>query len=387
MPPGGSLPNFENLSYASFMKIAFVHDFLLRLGGAERVLKTLMDMYPDAPVYTLLYDEKKVGHVFPKERVRTSKLQKFPHFIPGSHKFLFPFMPGAIEDFDFSDFDVVVSSSNAYAHGIVTNLETKHICYYHSPMRYAWDYAHQYLKDQKLGLIGEFFVSRMMHKIRQWDFLAADRVEIALANSKTVQQRIRKYYRKEAEVIYPPVDTENFEPHEKHEGYFLIVSTLTPYKKIDLAIELFNKVGKKLVIIGSGNDEARLRRLAGANIDFLGFKSDEVVKEYLENCRAFIFPGEEDFGIAPVEAMACGKPVLALRGGGLTETMIEGVTGQFFEEPTVESMEAGLTQLLINEKEYDAEKIAKHAQKFSEKTFKKAMKSVIDRSFVASKEA
>ncbi len=360
------------------MKIAFVHDFLLRLGGAERVLKTLMDMYPEAPVYTLLYDEKKVGHVFPKNRVRTSGLQKFPRFIPGAHKLLFPFMPGAIEDFDFTGFDVVVSSSGAYAHGIVTNLETKHICYYHSPMRYAWDYTHQYLKDQKLGLIGEFFASRMLHKVRQWDFLAADRVEVPLANSKTVQNRIRKYYRQESQIIYPPVNTEQFEPHEKNEGYFLMVSTLTPYKRVDLAIELFNKVGKRLVIIGTGNDEARLKRLAGTNIDFLGFKPDEVVKEYLENCRAFIFPGEEDFGIAPVEAMACGKPVLALRKGGLTETMIEGVTGQFFEEPDVESMEAGLTQLLINERDYDAKTIAKHASQFSEKAFKKAMKAVIE---------
>lgn len=360
------------------IKVAFVHDFLLRLGGAERVLKTLMDLYPEAPVHTLLYDEKKVGHIFPKDRVIASKLQKFPRFLPGMHKLLFPFMPGAIEDFDFTGYDVVVSSASAYAHGVVTNLETKHICYYHSPMRYAWDYTHQYLKDQKLGLIGELFASRMLHKIRQWDFLAADRVEIPLANSKTVQGRIRKYYRKEAEVIYPPVETERFEPHAKHEGYFLIVSTLTPYKRIDLAIELFNKIGKRLVIIGSGNDEARLKRLAGANIDFLGFKSDEVVKEYLENCRAFIFPGEEDFGIAPVEAMACGKPVLALRKGGLTETMIEGVTGQFFEEQSVESMEAGLTQLLINEKEYDSEKIAKHAQKFSQKAFEQAMRKVIE---------
>lgn len=366
------------------MKIAFVHDFLLRLGGAERVLKSLMDMYPDAPVYTLLYDEAKVGSVFPRERVRTSKLQKWPRFIPGMHKFMFPFMPGAVEDFDFSEFDIVVSSSNAYAHGIVTNLETTHICYYHSPMRYAWDYTHQYLRDQKLGLIGEMLASRMLHKIRIWDYLAADRVDIPLANSQTVQGRIRKYYHQEAEVIHPPVNVDRFEAHPKHEGYFLIVSTLTPYKRIDLAIEVFNKLGKRLVIIGQGNDMTRLRRMAGPHIDFLGFKSDDDVKEYMENCRAFIFPGEEDFGIAPVEAMACGKPVLALRKGGLTETMIEGVTGQFFEEQTVESFEAGLTQLLINEKDYDSHEIAKHAQQFSEKAFQKAMKSVIDRAILAS---
>lgn len=367
------------------MKIAFVHDFLLRLGGAERVLKTWMDMYPDAPVYTLLYDEARVGEVFPKERVISSRLQKWPRFIPGMHKLMFPFMPGAIEDFDLSDYDIVLSSSSAYAHGVVTNLETTHICYYHSPMRYAWDYTHQYVRDQKLGWFGEMLVTHLLHKVRMWDFLAADRVDIPLANSKTVQNRIKKYYHQDAQIIYPPVDTERFTPHEKQEGYFLIVSTLTPYKRIDLAIEVFNKLGKRLVIIGQGNDEARLRRLASSHIDFLGFQSDENVKAYMENCRAFIFPGEEDFGIAPVEAMACGKPVLAYRKGGLTETMIEGKTGQFFEEQTVESMEAGLTQLLINEKDYDAHAIAKHAQTYSKKAFEKAMKSVIDHAILSAR--
>lgn len=365
-------------SHDSSLKIAFVHDFLLRPGGAERVLKCLMDEYPDAPVYTLLYDEKKMGHLFPKERVRTSYLQKFPRFLPGIHKLMFPLMPGAVERFDFTGFDVVVSNSNAYAHGVVTNLETRHICYYNSPMRYAWDYTHQYLKDQQLGLIGESIVMGMLHKVRMWDYLASKRVDTKLANSKTVQDRIRKYYREDSLVIHPPVDTERFTPHKKNEGYFLIVSQLSKYKRIDLAVELFNRIGKRLVIIGQGPDMTRLKRMAANNIDFLGYKPDEVVKEYFENCRAFLFPGEEDFGIAPVEAMACGKPVLAYRKGGLTETMIEGVTGEFFNEPTVESMEAGLTQLLIHEKEFDSEKIAKHAQQFSEKAFKKAMREVIE---------
>ncbi len=359
------------------MKLAFVHDFLLRMGGAEKVLQVLMEMYPDAPVYTLLYDEKKMGHLFPKERVRTSSLQKFPR-IPGVHKFLFRSMPRAIEEFDFSGYDVVLSSSGAYAHGIVTNLDTRHICYYHSPMRYAWDYTHRYLKDQDIGAIGEWIASGMIHKVRMWDYLAAQRVDVPIANSKTVQGRIRKYYRQESTVVHPPVDVDRFEVHGKNEGYFLIVSQLARYKRIDLAVELFNKLGKRLVIIGQGSDRARLERLAANNIDFLGYKSDEVVKEYLENCRAFIFPGEEDFGIAPVEAMACGKPVLAYRKGGLTETMVEGVTGEFYNEPTVESMEAGLTQLLIHEKEFDPQTIAKHAQAYSTKAFKKAMKSLIE---------
>lgn len=367
------------------MKIAFVHDFLLRMGGAERVLKVLMDLYPEAPVYTLLYDKKKMGEAFPADRVITSGLQAFPRFIPGMHKFLFPFMPSAIEDFNFSEYDVVVSSSSAYAHGIVTNLETRHICYYHSPMRYAWDYTHEYLKEQNLGAIGELIASRFLHKIRQWDYLAADRVDIPVANSKTVQKRIRKYYRQESQIIHPPVDVEAFTMTPHHEGFFLIVSTLTPYKRIDLAVELFNKLGKRLVIIGEGSDRARLERMAAENIDFLGFKSDELVREYMQNCRAFIFPGEEDFGIAPVEAMACGKPILAYRKGGLTETMKEGVTGQLFDEQSLESMEAALTQLLINEKEYDPVAIRKHAELFSQAAFEKQMRSLIEGARMESK--
>lgn len=365
------------------MKIAFVHDFLLRLGGGERVLKALMDIYPDAPVYTLLYNEKKVGAVFPRERVRTSYLQKYPRFIPGMHKAMFPLMPGAVERFDLSEFDVVISSNSGYSHGVVTNLDTVHIGYYHSPMRYAWDYTHQYLKEQQLGWIGELLASRFLHRVRQWDFLASDRVDIHVANSKTVQNRIWKYYRKDSQIIHPPVDVSRFKPHPKHEGYFLIVSTLTPYKRIDLAVELFNKLGKRLVVIGDGPDRGRLQRMAAGNVDFLGFKSDDVVKEYLENCRAFIFPGEEDFGIAPIEAMACGKPVLAYRKGGLTETLVEGVTGEFFEDASLESMEAGLTQLLINEKNYKAPEIAKHAAQFSEKEFKKTIKKLVESATMA----
>ncbi len=360
------------------MKIAFVHDFLIRLGGAERALKVLMDMYPDAPVFTLLYDKKKTGHIFQENRVITSNLQKLPSLFPGMHKWLFPIMPKAVESFDFSDYDIVISSSSAYAHGIISNLETTHITYYHTPMRYAWDYTHEYLKEQKLGIFGEWLASIFLHRIRQWDYLASDRTDIALANSKTVQKRIKKYYRRDAKIIYPPVDVSKFKVNPHHEGYFLIVSTLTPYKRIDIAVELFNKLGKRLVIIGEGSDRARLESLAAENIDFLGFKPDEILYEYMQNCRAFIFPSEEDFGIAPIEAMACGKPVLAYKKGGLSETVIEGKTGQFFEEQNLDSMEAALIQLLINEKEYDPYLIRKRAEEFSREVFEKKMQNLIE---------
>ncbi|MBU1019047.1 MAG: glycosyltransferase [Patescibacteria group bacterium] len=363
------------------MKVALVHDFLLRMGGAERVLLEFSKMFPKAPIYTLLYDEKKCGEAFPRERVRTSSLQNWPKFMRKRHKYMLPLMPVATEQMDFSGYDLVLSSSNAYAHGIVTNLRTKHVCYCHSPMRYAWDWTHNYFEENNLHGIKKHAVMRMLEDIRMWDQASSDRVDKYIANSKTVQGRIRKYYRQDSEVIFPPVDVKRFRARgNSHEDYFLIVSTLTPYKRVDLAIELFNRLGRRLVIIGDGAARAQLEAGAGETIDFLGFKPDEVVKEYIENCRGLIFPGEDDFGIVPVEAMAAGKPVLAYGHGGATETIIEGETGEFFMEPTIESMEDGLARLMLNESVYSPTKIRQHANLFDREVFteniKKALKKV-----------
>jgi len=358
-------------------KIALVHDFLLKLGGAERVLKVFADMYPDAPIYTLLYDEKAVGKVFPKERVRTSDLQKLPKFIRSRQKYLFPKMPKAIEKFDLSGYDIVLSSNSAYSHGIITNTNTKHICYCHSPMRYAWDWTHEYMKEQNLGRVKRGLATYLLNKVRMWDQIAADRADEYIANSRTVKGRLMKYYRTDAPVVYPPVDLSRFKPGRKHQNYFLIVSTLTTYKRIDLAIKLFNKINKELVIIGDGPQAEYLQSIAGPNITFLGFKNDRETAEYFMNCRAFIFPGEEDFGITPVEAMACGKPVLAYGHGGVTETVIEGETGEFFKSPTVKSMEAGLARLLLNEKKYKPMKIRQQAEKFDQSKFKTKIKQLV----------
>ena len=358
-------------------KIALVHDFLLKLGGAERVLKVLADMFPEAPIYTLLYDEEKVGDVFPKERVRTSELQKYPSFIRGRQKYLFPLMPRKIEKMDFSEFDLVISSSNAYSHGIITNSNTKHICYCHSPMRYAWDWTHEYFDEQNFGRLKKFFVGNLLKKVRMWDKIASDRADEYIANSKTVRNRLMKYYRVDAPVVYPPVDIKRFYPNKKHEDFFLIVSTLTPYKRIDLAVKLFNKIKKHLIIIGDGPQRDYLESIANKNISFLGFKSDRETAEYYENCRGFIFPGEEDFGITPVEAMAAGKPVLAYRKGGVTETVIEGVTGEFFDKPTVSSMEDALGRLMLMQHKYRPLKIREQANKFSEEKFKRKIRSLV----------
>lgn len=357
------------------MKVAFVHDFLVRLGGAERVLQVLADMYPNAPIYTLVYSESAVGEVFPASRVKVSGLNKWAKIF--GHRMLFPWMPTAVEKWDFSQYDLVISSSSAYAHGILTPLKTRHICYCHTPMRYVWDYSHEYLDEQGVSGLVRFYLENKLSKIRMWDQVASSRPDAWAANSKTVAKRIAKYYRRDSAVIYPPVDTSKFKAQKSHENYFLIVSSLTPYKKIDLAVQLFNKINRRLVVIGGGKQENYLHRIAGPNVDILGRKPDEVVAEYIQNCRGLIFPSEEDFGITPIEAMAAGKPVLAYRAGGLTETVIEGVTGEFFNNQNLRSMEQGLARLFLNEKRYVAHRIREHAKKFSVESFKRNFKSFV----------
>jgi glycosyltransferase involved in cell wall biosynthesis len=354
-------------------KIALVHDFLVKNGGAERVLKVLAEMFPKAPIYTLIYDEKACGGNFPKERIVPSHLQKTHKYL--GHRLLAPLYPHAVEKWDFSEFDVVITSSNSYAHGIVTNTNTEHISYYHSPMRYAWDWTNEYRDENDLKGIKGALWTMFLKKLRLWDRLAAERPDTVLANSKNVAERIKKYYRRDSKVIYPPVDLKRFKLNKKSEDYFLIVSTLTPYKKVDLAVKLFNKLRRRLVIIGDGPQKDYLKGIAGKYVEILGFKDDEVVKEYLENCRALIFPGEEDFGITPVEAMACGKPVLAFGKGGVKESVVAGKTGEFFDEQTLESMEDALTELL--DKHYKPEVCRKQAEKFSREVFEKKISTLL----------
>lgn len=353
------------------MKVALVHDFLLKLGGAERLLRVLSEMFPEATIYTLLYDEKAVGKVFPKERVKTSFLQEYPSFIRKRHRFLTHLMPRAIEELDLSGYDLVISSSSAFAHGVIVQTNTKHICYCHSPMRYAWDHASEYMEENNIHGLKKIYYSWLIKRLREWDKVAGARPDKYVANSKHVAKRIKKYYGEESTVVYPPVDTEKFKLNEKNSDYFLIVSTLTPYKKIDLAIQLFNKIDRRLVIIGEGPHKKYLQAIAADNIDFLGFKKDEEVREYMENCRALIFPGEEDFGIVPVEAMACGKPVLAYGKGGVLESVIPRETGEFFYESTIDSMEDAIARLMYNEKNYKPSDIRKHSRTFSKDVFKK----------------
>lgn len=301
-------------------------------------------------------------------------------------KFLAPFCSTAVETFDLRDFDLVISSSSAFAKGIIVRPKTTHICYCHSPARFIHDYYHDYLRD-----LGNFFpkfpAKIFCHYLRIWDKTSADRVDYFVANSRATAKRIKKYYQKESKVIYPPVSAtwkldfqtglSTVKPPAEKSGYFLIISQLTPYKRIDIAIEAFNKLGLPLYIVGDGPDKKRLQKTAGQNVKFLGWLPEEEKWRWLENCEAFVFPGEDDFGIAPVEAMAAGRPVLALRAGGALETVVEGETGEFFDELSPESVIGGIERLKENARKYDEKKIIAAAARFSEEKFVEEIKNFI----------
>jgi glycosyltransferase involved in cell wall biosynthesis len=378
-------PNTTN-KFRQDLKVALVHDFLNQYGGAERVLLALHEIFPEAPIYTMLYDPAKMRGKFKNADIRPSFLQKFPKFLKKRPKWLLPFLPTAPETFNLRDFDLVISSSGAWVKGIIVKPKTIHICYCHSPMRYAWDWNEKYLGEQGLGSGRKIFARLLLNYVRMWDKAAADRPDFFIANSKTTQTRIKKYYRRESEVVYPPVKIEpKAEPWGAQgsalgtSNFFLIVSRLSPYKKVEVAIEAMNKLDLPLIVIGEG--EAKyvkyLKSIAGSKTKFLGWKSDENTKKYFASCRAFLFPGEDDFGIAPVEAMSFGRPVIALRRGGATETVIEGETGEFFDEPMIEVLADAVRRFQENEKNYDSAKIRAQAQKFSKEKFVENMKRVI----------
>ena len=369
------------------LKVALVHDFLNQYGGAERVLKVLHEIFPDAPIYTLLYDPAKMRGKFENADIRPSFLQKFPKFFKKHLKYLLLLLPTAPETFNLRDYDLVISSSGAWSKGVIVKPKTIHICYCHSPMRFAWDWNEKYLDEQNLGKKRKIFARLFMNYIRMWDKVAADRPDFFIANSNYTAARIRKYYKRDSEVVYPPVQMgdpkagpwENSQGPALGDNFFLIVSRLSPYKKVEVAIEAMNKLNLPLLVIGEGDSKyvKHLKSIAGTKTKFLGWKSDRETKKYYANCRAFLFPGDDDFGIAPVEAMSFGKPVIALRRGGATETVIESETGEFFDEPTIEVLADAVRRFQENEKDYDPEKIRARAGMFSKDKFVENIESVI----------
>lgn len=357
------------------MKIALVHDYLVQYGGAERVLEAFTEIFPYAPIYTIIYDKDAMHGVFDGKRIYTSYLQKFP-FARKKHR-LFPLlMPIAIEQFNFDDYDVVLSDSSSYAKGIITGPNTLHICYMHTPMRYAWDDCQKYTQDFKMLSLLKKFVPFAMNYIRLWDKVSADRVDLFLANSNFVAKRIKKYYRKDSTVIHPPVNVKKFYAGKENKGYYLMVGRLIAYKKHDIAIRAFNKLGLPLKIIGRGPEMKRLAKLAGPNIEFLGRVPDEDLPKYYAECKAFIFPQEEDFGIVAIEALASGKPLIAFRGGDIPEHMKENKMGIFFEEQSAEGVIAAVHK--SQAMQFDAEFIRSKALRFDRQIFKQKVKDYVE---------
>ncbi len=321
------------------MKVALVHDYLMQgIRGAERVLVALHSIYPDAPIYTLLYEPTSFGDALPDWEVRTSFLQPLRRL----HKRLLWLMPRAIESLNLRDYDLVISSSSAWAKSAIPGPDATHLCYCHSPARFLWSWADEYINSAAGSRLARALVRRSVPRLRRWDARTASRVHHFVANSKTVQQRIRNYFDRDSEVIYPPVDTGRFLPAEADEGYFLLVSALNPYKRVDLAVEAFKDLRLPLVVIGDGPELGKLQRLAGPTVTLLGRCSDDEVTQRMARCRAFIMPQEEDFGIAAVEAQSAGRPVIAYRAGGATETVIEDETGLFFEAQTPAALAEGV---------------------------------------------
>lgn len=367
------------------IKVALVHDFLTEIGGAERVLAVLCRMFPDAPIYTILYDRQKTMAWFGDRIVHVSFLQRFPEFLRKRRKWLLPFFPVAPETFNLRDYDLVISSSGAWSKGIVTRLNTIHIAYLHSPMRFVWDANGEYLGQQKKGRSINFFVRLLLNYIRVWDMVAADRPDWLLANSDFTKKRIKKYYGRDAKVIFPPVSVDHFGPviDEKRSGrrgrYFLVVSRLSPYKKIDVIIESFNKLGLPLLVVGTGSQEKYLRKIALDNVRFAGFQPDEKLSRIYADAIGLVSASFEDFGMTAVEAMACGVPVLGIRRGGLQEILLEGETGEFFDAATPEVIADGVRRFKEREAKYDRNLIRRRAEEFGAARFEKELREYVSK--------
>ncbi len=360
------------------MKVALVHDYLNQYGGAERVLQAFIELFPKAPIYTLLYDEQRTGRAFQGRRIHTSFLQHFP-LVKAHHRPFLMFMPLAIEQFDLSDYDLVLSDSASYAKGIITGAKTKHICYCHTPIRYAWDDSHKYIQEFGYANFIKTLIPIFMNYIRLWDESAADRVDEYICNSEFVANRIKKYYQRQAMVINPPVKTNLFYSVSQPDKYFLMVGRFLPYKRFDLAIQAFNHLGWPLKIIGDGPDKKRLQKMAGKNIQFIGLVSDKELKDYYAYAQAFIFPQEEDFGITAIESMASGRPVIAYQAGGALEIVKPGETGLFFSKQDKQSLIRTLKE--FKKIHFDPEIIKQRAFHFDQENFKRKISDFINQVF------
>lgn len=372
----------RHLTMDDFMKlkdanIAIVCDWLTNFAGAERVILKLHQMFPSAPIYTSTFNEEKM-EPFRRALIHKSFIQKLPK-AKEKHQWYLKLYPIAFEQFDLSGYDIVISSSHSCAKGVITKPETMHVCYCHSPMRYAWDNSHEYIRTYKFPWYVKRFIPRMIHKIRMWDKVAADRVDHFVTNSDYVRKRIQKYYRRESKVIHPMVSTKDYYVSGGKKDYYLAVGRFTPYKKFDLLVDAFNELPYKLKIVGTGVEEKALKSKARNNIEFTGFVTDKVLKDLYANCKALVFPQVEDFGITPLEAMASGRPVIAYKKGGALETIKEDQTGVFFDEQNVISLKSAVEK--FENSKWDSKKIREHARKFDESVFEKNFANFLEKSW------
>lgn len=351
-------------------KVALVHDWLTNMGGAEHLLYSLHKAFPEAPIYTSVFDPKKCSR-FADLDVRTTHLQKLPAFLRHKHQLFAPLRVRAFQKLDLSDYDVVISSASAEAKAVRAKNGT-HICYCHTPTRYYWSHYARYKQAPGFGIFNPLvrvLLPLFVRAMRQKDAVAAERVDHFIANSNEVKRRIKTYYHREADVIFPPVETERFRPHQplKKDDYYLIVGRQIPYKRFDLAVQACTKLNKRLLVIGRGSEHRRLRAMAGPCVTFLYVDNDEEIVSYFQRAKAFIFPSEEDFGIVPVEAMSAGTPVIAYKSGGALDYVVEGQNGIFFKEQSVDSLAEAIerfetTRLAPHE-------ISDYAERFSEARF------------------
>ena len=352
------------------MKIAIVHYWLIGMRGGEKVIESLCRLFPEADIFTHAYDPAAMSPVINAHRIRTSFIGRLPFATRGYQRYL-PLMPLALEQLDLRGYDLVISSESGPAKGIIPSPDALHICYCHSPMRYIWNMYHEY--RERSGLVTRMAMPLLAHYLRTWDAVSATRVHAFVANSRTVAARLKTYYRREATVIYPPVNVGDFTPARPEDvgDYWLMAGELVRYKRPDLAVEAFSRSGKKLVVIGGGEMASTLRAQAGPTVKLLGPQPFAELKRHYQRCRALVFPGEEDFGIVPVEAMASGRPVIAYKRGGATETVVEGSTGVFFEKQTVEDLLSAVER--CETIPFDPQAIARHARQFGADRFRSQM--------------
>ena len=356
-------------------KIAIVHDHLAQDGGAEQVVKVLKTMFPQAPIFTLIFDKKHTNSFFADKDIRTSFLQKMPLGVK-KYQWWLSLMPMATENYNLMDYDLIISSASSFAKGVITKPGSIHVCYCHTPTRYLWTDTHSYIRELKVNPVVKKILPFTLRKLRQWDRLAADRVDYFIANSNTVKNRIKKYYNRHSDVIYPPVEVDDFFISHQPKKYYLASGRLVYYKRFDLIIKAFSRLGIPVKIFGIGPELVSLKKLAKSNIDFLGKVSDEEKRQLYANCVAYLNPQEEDFGITAIEAMASGRPVIAYRSGGATETVKEGETGEFFDEQIWEELADKVIRFRPDK--YNPELIRNYALQFSVENFKKKINDLLN---------